>query len=489
VQKAEPTSQVRRYLVDNGQLDSKSRGLHFRRSPKLEDKARSLKPCEFGSYINAAPHGDNWVKLRPGVYLPTHLGGAAVLVQVWWDEDGEDEDLVATSPQKMHDDSNVLGNLLNRLENAESPEKRSPQKHTEDPKMVRKRDDMEAFEVDGLEPGTGALYKVVRDKAIIRSHPAVDAKLRNYKQRGDTIELFEWDSTRKWRRCYDADIRITGWMMLDHPDFGALLRPVGFEEVVMFFSPVCAAILENHVDNLTEFIAEGMVVNALAEGGVSPLALAADRGRLDCCVYLLQAHASVDLSAIAAGPAKVLIQALSGNTGDFDMAEFDQAIETLSPRAQVIADRLFDEASAALCPKDEPTPAAGPTTFVSEASLADAFSSSPSAAGPSHVSGAGYENEAPVATAQQGEEYEVNHDAVWIRLGPHVDGAKVGMRTRGQVVTMFEYDATRKWRRVETGGSHNLAKELCEPVGSGWMLISHPKLGDLLSPVIKSEAE
>jgi len=237
---------------------------------------------------------------------------------------------------------------------------------------------------------------------------------------------------------------------------------VGFTERLRPIPLVCAAALEDNVGTLRQFSAKGMSVNAVDEGELSALALAAERCHLECCVHLLQARANADLATIAAGPARVLIQGLSGQVADFDTAAFDEAIESLPPASRAIAERLFEEAI-----------------------MLQALSQN--AAAPERTSPEPAEPEPVVATASSdsndGVEYEVIHDAVWIRDEPSSKGAKLGIRSRGEIVKMFELDETRDWRRIRTGGANQIAKELCEPAGSGWMLVQHPTLGDLLKPV------
>merc|ERR1719174_1765781 len=100
-------------------------------------------------------------------------------------------------------------------------------------------------------------------------------------------------------------------------------------------------------------------------------------------------------------------------------------MELLTPEVQVIADRLFEQASTVLA------------SSYSEASGAQ-------------------RNEPQMQLDEyehfEGVEYEVVIEAVRIRLKPDASSVTVGIRPRGQIVKMFEFDESRSWRRVETGG-------------------------------------
>ncbi|CAE7214722.1 unnamed protein product, partial [Symbiodinium pilosum] len=77
-----------------------------------------------------------------------------------------------------------------------------------------------------LPVGDGAVYEVLYDRVAIRSAASTTATTLEIKQKGESLELFEWDASRKWRRCA-ADVLATtaGWVLLDHPEFGPLVRP------------------------------------------------------------------------------------------------------------------------------------------------------------------------------------------------------------------------------------------------------------------------
>jgi len=101
----------------------------------------------------------------------------------------------------------------------------------------------------GTADSKGQMYEVVfRPKVAIRIAPACDAEVIRTAYLGSKIRLFEWDSTRMWRRCsvnrsVDPDedeidtaaeggrrrsaIKICdGWIMVEHPFHGVLLQAV-----------------------------------------------------------------------------------------------------------------------------------------------------------------------------------------------------------------------------------------------------------------------
>jgi hypothetical protein len=218
--------------------------------------------------------------------------------------------------------------------------------------------------------------------------------------------------------------------------------------------------MENDWVRLAQFIEEGMSVSR-SQSTLSPLRLAAEEGRLECCVYLLQAQAMVRPSSLPPGPARILIQALTGQLASCNLNEFDEVMDCLASEARIVADRLFEAVGAQEAP--------GPNQHKELASQQRAIESR----GDTVI----------VGELLDGTEYEVVSEAVRIRREPSVKAAFIGVRTRGQVVMMYEFDESRLWRRVETGGKTGMAKDLQEPDGSGWMLLGDPQLGELMKPL------
>jgi hypothetical protein len=66
------------YLVDNTQLGAKSRGLAYRRTKRLEDRAGTTL-AGWGGVVKGLDQGDGWLKLGNDRYLPIVVNGIRVL--------------------------------------------------------------------------------------------------------------------------------------------------------------------------------------------------------------------------------------------------------------------------------------------------------------------------------------------------------------------------------------------------------------------------
>ncbi|CAE7234323.1 unnamed protein product [Symbiodinium pilosum] len=75
--------------------------------------------------------------------------------------------------------------------------------------------------------------------------------------------------------------------------------------------------------------------------------------------------------------------------------------------------------------------------------------------------------------AEQSSKYTVIVSSCAVRAEPRADAEAVGARSRGTVVELFEFDPTRRWRRVYADGQ----------VAGGWMLLEHEEFGCLLEPL------
>ncbi|CAE7316565.1 Tbl3 [Symbiodinium sp. CCMP2456] len=81
--------------------------------------------------------------------------------------------------------------------------------------------------------------KVVADRAAVRAEPSLAAPVQGGKVKGSIVELFEWSDCLKWRRVVDSKTWLSGWMLLDHPQHGPLLRPSSLPFQVKPLEPLC----------------------------------------------------------------------------------------------------------------------------------------------------------------------------------------------------------------------------------------------------------
>jgi len=589
------SSSERAYLVDNRNLDSNNTtsGLRFRKSPNIEDLAMGRgKVVNWRTVIRGVPLSDpHWIRVGK-YYLPKEVGGNQVIWSAWW----EDEDKPVEAPRKdvngdltllyqkfgkepdPADDDKMIaaGDENNRVEAriglvvkdkdgregkiveiVDTYNLRIQLKWTNSVKvhpMARwttvwdqwlkpveepSPEKFLCFDTSCLEPGTGFMYEVVTDKALIRATPRMDGRLENWKARGDNVEMFDWDDTRTWRRCYDKEIGITGWMLLSHPEIGPLVWPVGIDREEAPLHPVFVACAEHDLVNLQRFSAEGLDVDLMFSdpemclGRKTPLMYAAERGYTEACVYLLEADADASLSLggeTAAHMSKTeelaaLIEALSGQ--EFDDELFDKACCQLPDKVQAKVWSLYGEQAIQAAKRRREQLRGGRADEQAtqdsaakrrraqrqaarfEAQRRATRQAAALAAKEATEKGAKWfsvedldeerakldeERKAMDALPSMEEiqeqatmnesaddcvSYRVCFKAVWIRVNPTPESDKIGMRKMGDVVWIFENDASGDWRRVKTGGKYS-SEDLHEPDGFGWMMLRHPKLGDLV---------
>lgn len=84
---------------------------------------------------------------------------------------------------------------------------------------------------------SGSLYRVVHKSVAVRTLPSVDAKAIRVKKSGEEVMMYEWDSTRNWRRVRVKAIQegsregtaleeVDGWMLLQSISIGKLLEEI-----------------------------------------------------------------------------------------------------------------------------------------------------------------------------------------------------------------------------------------------------------------------
>jgi len=416
----------------------------------------------FGTIVRGVRINDDWIRVK-NYYLPIQVGGRQVLTPAWW-ENLQDEEQKEKERQKRMNMASWIG------EREEDDAKAEVIKKWRD-----LRGDLTAFDTSSLTPGSGTMYEVVTQAAVIRAEPEEKAKMENFKKKGDVVEFFEWDRTWKWRRCLDVHVlpteeeknkkkkpvRITGWMLVDHAEIGPLVRPQGFptsDDWLDFpFTPIIAAVWENNIVLLQHLTEAHEDVKQSIRNDPTMLSVAVVCGHLDSVVILCEAGSKRPdndlIESLSADPicskrsdlrklAVALVNAFSAKTVNFP--DLDRAVEMLLPETQGIAERLLE---------GRPEPQPEPDDDDSEAE-------------------------------QEPELYEVLFSAVWVRAEPRDDAAKMTVRKQGEHVRLYDWDESGNWRRFRTGGV-DAYSELRERVGEGWMMLSHPTLGNLLQRVDK----
>merc|ERR1719487_863758 len=130
--------------------------------------------------------------------------------------------------------------------------------------------------------GKGKLYEVIHDIVVGRPAPSTAAPIQWVRKKGQIVELFDFDETGKWRRGLQFETNHLVWFLLDHPEFGPLLRPQGQPLSVAPMDHVCVAAAENLVANLTRFLDMGSEANVYDVTGRTPLMLAAENNNIIC---------------------------------------------------------------------------------------------------------------------------------------------------------------------------------------------------------------
>ncbi|CAE7391171.1 unnamed protein product [Symbiodinium sp. CCMP2592] len=233
------------FWVDNSELQSGTRGIAYRRSMSLADK-EPTKIAEFNTVVRGIPH-ETWLQVED-FFLPMKVGGKEAPV-----------------PE------------VPKAEARNTPE--SP------PTASRP-----------LVAGTGSWYEVVCERPIIRTAPDLEAPMQGTRRRGQKLEVFDWDPTRKWRRISTS--LGPAWVLLD-AETGPVLRPKDVPFSQQPLHPLCQAAREGCLPDIQRFLSEGLEVNARDVDGQTPLMLAAQGFGWEgfvACVLLLEAKADPNLT-------------------------------------------------------------------------------------------------------------------------------------------------------------------------------------------------
>eukprot|EP00439_Symbiodinium_sp_Y106_P059971 s419_g8.t2 len=271
------------FWVDNSELQSATRGIAYRRSMNLSDK-EPTKIAEFNTVVRGIPHESTWLQVED-FFLPMKVGGKEVLRKVWWSRTsieanpfiGPSADAAAEEVQKLPTASET------KAPRPEVPEARNT---PESPPTASRP----------LVAGTGSWYEVVCERLIIRTAPDLEAPMQGTRRRGQKLEVFDWDPTRKWRRISTS--LGPAWVLLD-AETGPVLRPKDVPFSQQPLHPLCQAAREGCLPDIQRFLSEGLEVNARDVDGQTPLMLAAQGFGWEgfvACVLLLEAKADPNLT-------------------------------------------------------------------------------------------------------------------------------------------------------------------------------------------------
>mmetsp|Transcript_66676 Transcript_66676/g.168130 ORF Transcript_66676/g.168130 Transcript_66676/m.168130 type:complete len:527 (-) Transcript_66676:78-1658(-) len=340
-EEAEITGREGIYLIDNSILASKSRGLRYRFSPNVKDVDHG-ETARFGTLICGVRHGEDWLKVHDR-YLPMRVQGVPVLI-------------FQSEPEKE-----VLARCSG-FEKWVAVGRARPAPRAPPPEWTAAVSKPEVLDEPFFDPGTGLIYEAVANRVAIRAAPSVDAAIQGCVRKGEEVELFEWDETRRWRQvqCPASDqykreqpsAWTLGWVLLDHQEHGPLLRPRGLPYQEQPLLPLHVAVHEDNLVDLQLILLDGAVVDAREPDGRTALMVAAEKERLDCCVLLVQARADPMAMSPEGGSVldyatedrtKALLQALDYRMSEPDLEPLGRAARALAIETREVARKLIEQ--------------------------------------------------------------------------------------------------------------------------------------------------
>lgn len=428
----------RTYLLDNNKLKSSSRGVKFRLSPSLKDiDNNGFALAKFGETVEGIPFPEGWVMISKDRFLPIELQGVRILKCLSGGGSSSDTDTLHKETEEI----------------SQQPVEAQPQEI------------VGPDSIPVLKAGEGALFEVVCDKVLNHVEPSMETFVQGSRKRGDIIELFDWDDTLRWRQVLDTVNRRRGWMILDHDDYGPMLRPQGATYSSVPLNPLCVSVSEHNVKHLRRFIDAGLDVNVQdAASGSTPIMVAAMRGHLDCCAVLLEARANVAIrtsdgrtavDCAATGPVKALIQAISGV--EFDQADFDVGIDTLRLTWQTLANRMATKGMA-IKQRSEAMRRNNPQQGGTQLALQS------------------QRGRQAQPLQESGVPFKVVYKTVSVHEDPDMSSDQLYTKKLGDIVELFGYDKTRCWGRIEVEVSEDRRV-------LGWIPINDENIGPLLRPL------
>merc|ERR1712060_522918 len=99
---------------------------------------------------------------------------------------------------------------------------------------VAEESEHDAAVAKALAAARPTLYRVVYKMVAVREHPDTNAPSIRAKKRDEIVEMFEWDSTKAWRRVRVQTtqegsselVEQNGWMLIHSEKVGALLEEI-----------------------------------------------------------------------------------------------------------------------------------------------------------------------------------------------------------------------------------------------------------------------
>jgi len=451
-------------LVDNGSLQSHSKGVRYRRSPCLQDIDKSTPSAPFGSLVTGIPLDGEWLQVG-ALFLPFRLQGAKILLEQDFSNSDNSTRTASTIEAKNLKPPATWQGTLDRVQ-----------------------------EIHGLPPfeiGSGLMYEVVSDRVAIRASPSTEAPIQGSEFRGAVVELFEWDATRRWRRVQrpaDQEYKSSnpqswtlGWMLLDHEGYGPLLRPhdLPFQQDPLI--PLHVAVHEENLLDIQLFLLDGIDVDAREVDGRTALMAAVEGNRRDSCILLLQARADPTLISPQGGSVmdyandkatRVLLQGLdSRSTAPSDL-DWTDALERLLPETRIVATRLRAESEEHRQARqaEEAEAAAEQLREMRRHREEEALREKTAQEVAALQVRARLESERLIKEhedwkASVGELCEVlSPNGVEVRTSPNDEAELVGHECYGQIVQLHEFsDETHVWRRAV---GHDFEGTL-----SGWLRV------------------
>lgn len=296
------------YYVDNGELQTSAKGLRFRLTPN-EDDVSPQDSVPFGTQVQGIPVGENWIRVGQK-FLPMRLKGSTVLSSCSAKPVGSTS-RCANTLRRCRQRTGRPGVFSSYLEEHtpvdQSHQNASPIFKNTVTKPIELSDPV-------FEDGTGFQYEAVHARVALRTEPDFEAPLQGCLWKGEQLELFDWDATWQWRkfqRPYDAQLKkadpsawSVGWVRLHHDELGPLMRPL-FMKIPSSIRMLPPRILMAHEGDFVS-LQMHLLESSGDDGddvdenvcGLTALSVASARGKLDCCVVLLQAGAdpSVELA-------------------------------------------------------------------------------------------------------------------------------------------------------------------------------------------------